>query len=272
LPPREPEQLRPEILRLLAPNPGPMTLAGTNTWIVGRDPALVIDPGPADDGHLEAIEAAAAPLGGVGGALLTHSHRDHSEAVDALGAELLWGGTSTVDESSALLGALASETVEAVVASEPAPTAAVGALEVVPTPGHSADHVAFRLGEVVFCGDLILGEGSSIVPPRAAGGSLADYLASLDRIEALDAEVLLPGHGPPIPDPGARIAGYREHRLQRERRLARALDRGERSRAALLGEVWDDVPPSLRAAAALAMQAHLEKLAGEGRRLDDLRP
>jgi glyoxylase-like metal-dependent hydrolase (beta-lactamase superfamily II) len=125
--------------------------------------------------------------------------------------------------------------------------------------------VAFVHGSVCFCGDLILGHGSSIVPPAAAGGSLTDYMRSLDTVEALNPQVLAPGHGPWITDPAAKIAEYREHRLDRERRLLTALERGERSRAALLAEVWDDVPEQLRPAAAFAMQAHLEKLAAEGR-------
>jgi glyoxylase-like metal-dependent hydrolase (beta-lactamase superfamily II) len=144
-------------------------------------------------------------------------------------------------------------------------TDTVGPFTVIATPGHAPDHVAFLLGDVCFCGDLILGTGSSIVPPASAGGSLADYMRSLDAVAALDAKLLAPGHGPWITDPAAKIAEYREHRLDRERRLVAALERGERSRAALLAEVWDDVPEQLRPAAGFAMQAHLEKLAAEGR-------
>ena len=101
--------------------------------------------------------------------------------------------------------------------------------------------------------------------PRAGGGSLSDYMRSLDAIAELELDLLAPGHGPWITDPRAKIAEYRDHRLDRERRLVEALDAGERSRARLLDLVWDDVPESLRPAAALAMQAHLEKLAEEGR-------
>ncbi len=141
-----------------------------------------------------------------------------------------------------------------------------------PTPGHAADHVCFVRERVCFCGDLILGEGSTIVPPAAGGGSLADYMASLRRVAELDVDVLAPGHGPLINDPAAKIAEYVEHRESRERRLLAALDAGERSRAALLATVWDDVPEPLRPAAAIAMQAHLEKLAAEGRASTRLAP
>jgi glyoxylase-like metal-dependent hydrolase (beta-lactamase superfamily II) len=111
--------------------------------------------------------------------------------------------------------------------------------------------------------DLILGLGSTIVGPRRTGGSLLDYMRSLERLQQLDLEILYPGHGPAVNDPKAKIAEYIEHRLMRERRLVAALDRGERSRGALLAEVWDDVPSELRGPAAIAMEAHLEKLQDE---------
>ena len=141
----------------------------------------------------------------------------------------------------------------------------IGPFTVIATPGHAADHVVFVKGDVCFCGDLILGSGSTIVPPAAGGGSLADYMRSLEALAALDVALFAPGHGPWITDPQAKIAEYTEHRLDRERRLIVALQTGERSRAALLADVWSDVPEQLRPAAALAMQAHVEKLAAEGR-------
>lgn len=154
----------------------------------------------------------------------------------------------------------------------PAPPAgeAVGPLRVVPTPGHAADHVTFVIGDVCFCGDLVLGRGSSIVPPAAGGGSLTDYMESLARVRALGPALMCPGHGPWIEDPEAKIDEYVSHRLQRERKLVAALERGERSRQALLDAAWGDVPAAMRPAAALAMQAHLEKLEAEGRLSADL--
>jgi len=244
-----------DAVAILAPNPGPMTLEGTNTYVVGRDPAYVIDPGPAEPAHLEAIRAAAAPRGGIGGVLLTHSHFDHSAAAEALGAPVLWGQVAEGHEGSWR-------------APTPAPPEAperIGPFRLVPTPGHSADHVCFAIGGVCFCGDLILGRGSSIVPPRALGGSLADYMRSLDAVEGLAPRLLAPGHGPLVGDPAAKVAEYREHRLGRERALLAALAAGERSWARLLEIAWADVPGPLRPAAALALEAHLEKLAAEGR-------
>jgi glyoxylase-like metal-dependent hydrolase (beta-lactamase superfamily II) len=231
-----------DVERLTAHNPGPMTLEGTNTYVVGRDPAVVIDPGPDESDHLEAIRRAADTRGGIGTVLLTHDDADHLAGVEPLGIEPTRPGDGEV----------------------------VAGLTAIATPGHAAEHLCFLLpdGErrfACFSGDLILGEGSTIVGPRRLGGSLADYMRSLERLRAFDLTVLYPGHGPEVHDPSAKIDEYIEHRLMRERRLVAALDRGERSREALLDEVWDDVPKVLRPAAALAMEAHLEKLEEEGR-------
>jgi glyoxylase-like metal-dependent hydrolase (beta-lactamase superfamily II) len=226
----------PEVLRIVAPNPGPMTLEGTNTYLHGADPCVVIDPGSDDRGHLEAIQAAATERGGIGLVLLTHSHGDHSSGADRLGVELVLpqGG-----ETHASLRAVA-------------------------TPGHAADHVCFIApGGVCFAGDLVLGLGSTIVPP--GGGSMAAYMDSLRLLQAEEIELMCPGHGPWITDPAAKLAEYLEHRESRERRLVAALGSGERSRAALLTTVWDDVPVELLPMAAMAMEAHLEKLEEEGR-------
>ena len=242
-----------------------MTLEGTNTYVVDGH---VIDPGPDDAEHLERVRAAAGQIEGV---LLTHGHSDHSAGVEALGAPLLWGRASGEAEMEAMRRALEAGSVDAIggfvshTETNPPTDTQIGPFTVIATPGHAADHVAFVRGDVCFCGDLILGTGSSIVPPAAGGGSLADYMRSLDRLAELDVELLAPGHGPWITDPAAKIAEYREHRLDRERRLLAALESGERSRAALLAAVWDDVPEPLRPAAAIAMQAHVEKLAAEGR-------
>ena len=168
--------------------------------------------------------------------LLTHSHGDHAEGAGELGTEVV---TLSDGEQCAGLRAIA-------------------------TPGHSTDHVCFLTGDgVCFSGDLVLGEGSTIVPPE--GGSLAAYMGSLARLQALELELICPGHGPWVTDPEAKLAEYVEHRAMRERRLLAALERGERSRERLLAEVWDDVPAGLRPAAAAAMEAHLQKLDGEGR-------
>ncbi|HEU4598354.1 MAG TPA: MBL fold metallo-hydrolase [Solirubrobacterales bacterium] len=217
-----------------------MTLEGTNTYLYGSDPAVVIDPGSDDPGHLEAIQAAAAARGGIGLVLLTHSHGDHSAGAEQLGAEVVLPEGGAVHFG---LRALA-------------------------TPGHAEDHVCF-LSEngVCFSGDLVLGLGSTIVLP--GGNSLSAFMDSLARLQAEPIELIAPGHGPWVTDPAAKLAEYVEYRQMRERRLLAALDAGERSRAELLATVWDDIPIELLPMAAMAMEAHLEKLEGEGR-LPDL--
>jgi glyoxylase-like metal-dependent hydrolase (beta-lactamase superfamily II) len=256
-----------EIVRVRAPNPGPMTLSGTNTYVVGSAPAWIVDPGPADADHVAEVRDVAEARGGIGGVVLTHSHSDHSGAVEMLGVEPAWGDASGRDEAAELAAALAggAEASAADPGRPPAPPAAAGPFRLLATPGHARDHVALVLGPVCFCGDLVLGEGSSIVPPRAGGGSLADYMASLDALDALGSRLLCPGHGEWITEPAARIATYREHRLERERMLTAALDAGVREEAELLDAAWSDVPASMRPAAALALRAHLEKLGDEGR-------
>lgn len=250
----------PEIERVTAPNPGPMTLEGTNTYVVESDgTAWVVDPGPDDPTHIAAVLEAAERRGRVAGVLLTHSHADHSQAVEQLGAPLVWGSVGTDDEGSPTSGAGATDQRWP----PELPAEPIGPFLIVATPGHSVDHVCLLSGRVCFSGDLILGSGSSFVPPD--GGSLAAYLSSLARLRDLDLELLCPGHGPFVTDPLAKIDEYREHRLERERRLLGALGEGIRSRQELLERAWDDVSDALRPAAAHVMQAHLEKLEAEGR-------
>ena len=218
-----------------------MTLEGTNTYLYGSDPCVVIDPGSADSGHLDAIRAAAAERGGIGLVLLTHSHGDHTEGADQLDAEVVL----------------------------PAGGEEHFGLRTLATPGHAEDHVCFLTETgVCFSGDLVLGLGSTIVPP--GGNSLAAFMDSLALLQGQEIELIAPGHGPWITDPAAKLAEYVEHRQMRERRLIEALKAGERSRANLLATVWDDIPMELLPMAAMAMEAHLEKLETEGHLPGDL--
>ncbi|HEU4943729.1 MAG TPA: MBL fold metallo-hydrolase [Solirubrobacterales bacterium] len=218
-----------------------MTLEGTNTYLYGSGPCTVIDPGPDISSHLDAVRAAAEERDGIGLVLLTHGHGDHADGAGRLGAEVVLPGDGEEH----------------------------GGLRAIATPGHAPDHVCLMTGDgVCFSGDLVLGTGSTFVPPD--GGSLSAYMDSLRRMQDEPIELICPGHGPWIEDPAAKLSEYVEHREMRERRLLAALERGERSRAALLAEAWSDVPPELRPAAAMVMQAHLDKLAAEGRVPADL--
>jgi glyoxylase-like metal-dependent hydrolase (beta-lactamase superfamily II) len=220
-----------------------MTLEGTNTYLYGSDPCVVIDPGSDDASHLAAIRAAAEARGGIGLVLLTHSHGDHTAGADQLGAEVVLPGGDEVHAG----------------------------LRVLATPGHAEDHVCLLSDEgVCFSGDLVLGLGSTIVPP--GGNSLSAFMDSLAVLQAQEIDLIAPGHGPWVTDPDEKLTEYVEHRQMRERRLLAALEEGERSRAQLLAAVWDDIPIELLPMAAMAMEAHLEKLEGEGRLPEGLGP
>ena len=237
-----------DVVAVRADNPGPFTLEGTNTWIVGRDPAWVLDPGPSLTAHLDALAAALAARGGLGGIALTHDHPDHVEGVGAL---LERAGPAPV---AAQRGDVDLRLADG---------DAAGPLRTVATPGHSPDHLAFALGPIVFSGDAVLGRGSSLLIPEP--GALAAHLASLERLRALRPALIAPGHGPLLTDPDATLAGHLAHRRERERLLLDALAAGARTVDELLARAWPDAPPQLRAAATVTLAAHLDKLDDEGR-------
>jgi glyoxylase-like metal-dependent hydrolase (beta-lactamase superfamily II) len=232
---------------LRAPNPGPYTLTGTNTWIIGRDPAWIVDPGPLLDAHLERLFAAVQQRGGLGGIALTHSHGDHSDAVGALRERYpapLAAGRGEVD-----LQMIDGEHF--------------GPFELVATPGHASDHFALIAAGACFTGDAVLGTGSVFISPHP--GAMSGYLQALERLGRRDdLDVLCPGHGPAVWEPQARLAEYRDHRMERERMLLEALAQGRRSTQELLDHVWPEAPPQLRLAATATLAAHLDKLEEDG--------
>lgn len=227
-----------------ADNPSPLTLDGTNTWLLGRDPCWIVDAGPALPDHVTAVAEAARRRGGAAGIVLTHDHGDHVEGAPALSAAL--GGIPVAAARGT--GVLLAEGDE------------LGPLRVVATPGHAVDHLAFLFEDVVCTGDAVLGAGSVFV-----AGDMGGYLRALERLRALQPAALLPGHGPRIDDPQAHLTAYLEHRLAREAALLAALDAGARTVQAMLDAAWPDVPDVLRPAAAVTLGAHLEKLEQEGR-------
>jgi glyoxylase-like metal-dependent hydrolase (beta-lactamase superfamily II) len=238
-----------EVLLVRAANPSPYTLSGTNTWVVGRDPAWVVDPGPSLESHLDAVASAVAARGGAGGIALTHDHPDHAEGVDALAARL--GGPSVGSWPGLADGD------------------SFGPLEVLHVPGHAPDHLVFVCSEGAFTGDAVLGEGSVFIAP--GGGSLGAYLDGLRRLRSMALPRLFPGHGPVVEDAAAKLDEYIAHRLERERRILAALESGARTEDELLAAAWDSIPEGLRLPAAWTLAAHLDKLREEGRLPDERR-
>lgn len=244
-----------------APNPGLLTLTGTNSWVLGRDPAWVVDPGPDAHDHLDALAAEVRARGALGGIAVTHAHADHSAGVRGLcrrlGPDVQVGAAAR----SSLAGDASSGGQAAFRAL--ADGESFGPLRVLALPGHSEDHLGFVLegdaGAVVFTGDAVLGEGSVFVSADMAG-----YLDGLERIRDLRPALLCPGHGPVVTDPSSHLAGYIEHRIGREEEIRAAWRRGMRDEA-LLAAVWGPLPAPLREAAAVTLRAHLGKLEAGGR-------
>ena len=231
-----------------AANPGPFTLSGTNTWIVGSDPAWLVDPGPALVEHHEAIVAELERRGGLGGIALTHDHHDHADGVAAI--------RDRFEDAPLAAGRGPAEL-------RLSDGVTFGPLRAVATPGHAPDHFSFIYHRAALTGDAVLGEGSVFIAPDPQ--SLTGYLEGLRKLRALDLDVLLPGHGPVIVEPQAKLDEYISHRLDRERRLVAALELGARSVDELLDAAWTEVPEVLRPAATVTLAAHLDKLADEGR-------
>jgi len=243
------------IRRIVAPNAGLLTGSGTNTYLVGIDEVAVIDPGPDDAGHIEAIV-------GCGGdrirwILVTHTHRDHWEAADALrartGAEVLGfraGGGFLPDREIGDREVLEGTEFR---------------LVALHTPGHASDHLCYLLEDdrVLFSGDHVIGGSSVVVAPP--DGDMAAYLRSLERLQGLRPPLrgIAPGHGDVIADAKRELSEYIRHRLERERAILAALQAGATTVDQIVAEVYADVPADLHPAARQSVHAHLIKLVAE---------
>lgn len=245
---------------VVAPNPGPMTLEGTNTYLLGAPGAgevLVVDPGPADPAHRRAVERAAADRGAeVAAVVVTHHHPDHAAAA---GWAREWGTTLWAFDPSRL------DADAEPLADRASLTRAGVRLEAVHTPGHTGDHLCLRVAEtgVVLTGDHVLGRGSTVV--AWPDGDMDAYLRSLRRLRTLAATALYPGHGPRLDDPATAIERYLAHRLDRERQILEALADGHATAGAIAAHVYADADPGLRTAAERSVLAHLDKLERDGR-------
>jgi len=270
----EPVAVAPGVVRVTAPNPSPFTFHGTNTYLVGERSLAVVDPGPDDPRHLDALTRA---IGGrpVSHILLTHTHRDHSPLARPLsaatGAPVLAEGPHRparplhVGEAGRLDASADTELVPDRRLGDGEAIAGDGwALEAIATPGHTANHMAFAWREpgILFCGDHVMAWSTTIVAPP--DGAMRDYMASLDRLLARPERLYLPGHGGPLGDPAAFLRGLKAHRLMRERAILERLARGDRTIPDMVRAIYRDVDPRLHGAAALSVLAHLEDLVARG--------
>jgi glyoxylase-like metal-dependent hydrolase (beta-lactamase superfamily II) len=238
------------IVRILAPNPSVYTLEGTNSWVVGDGPTIVIDPGPDNRSHLDELERAAAPVAHV---LITHHHEDHAEGAGAfaerVGAPLHawhWEGAERIKDGARF-------------------SAGGAELLAIHAPGHSADHVAFHAPDdsALFTGDTVVGRGTTFIDPP--DGDLARYLATLERLLALAPRTIYPGHGPVVLDAKGKLREYLLHRAEREREVVEALAAAPRTVEDLVAAIYAAYPPDVRPLAARLVTAHLMKLEAEGR-------
>ncbi len=258
LTPDVPSALSPLVRRVVANNPSHMTGPGTNTYLVGIDEVAVVDPGPDDRAHTDAI---------IGGAmrdrvrwiLLTHTHPDHAPGAARLakltGAEVL--GFSRREKAAKVDRALADgDTVDGT----------EFRLEVLHTPGHAPNHLCYFLEEdrMLFTGDTILGGMYSVVSP-STGGDMGEYIATLERLRRIRRlRSIAPGHGDLITEPRARIDEYLKHRREREKQVLRLVRVGPTRVSDIVGSLYVDTPEPLLPVAAKQVYAHLKKLRADG--------
>jgi glyoxylase-like metal-dependent hydrolase (beta-lactamase superfamily II) len=270
LPPGEVEQAAPGIRRILCGNPGPFTFRGTNTWLIGAGSSVaVLDPGPEDAAHLDAILRATAGER-ISHILVSHTHRDHSPGVAALqaatGAPSHGFGPHMTPPDQGGEGGDHGFTPDIVLADGAAVEGDGWRLSAIHTPGHCANHLCFALDGtgVLFSADHVMSWSTTVVSPP--DGDMAAYMASLARLRARDDRLFLPGHGPALPGPAPFMAALAAHRLEREAMVLDALRAARRATAqALVPAVYG---PALDArlvpAAARSLLAHLIKLEAEG--------
>jgi len=272
----EPVEIAPGIRRVTVRNPSPFTFHGTNSYILGSEGSLaVIDPGPEDQEHLEALLAAIGdrPLTHI---FVSHTHRDHSPLAAKL-AEIT--GAKTVAEGPhrparpLAIGETNPLDVSADTAFQPDIKFADNelfegdgwAVRAIHTPGHTANHLAFALEGtgITFSADHVMAWSTTIVAPP--DGAMTDYMASLDKLIAREDRLLLPGHGGPVLKPQQFLRGLKAHRRMRERAIVERLATGDRTIPEIVKAIYRDTDPRLHGAAALSVFAHLEDLVAQGR-------
>lgn len=262
------QELEPGLLRILAPNPSPMTERGTNTYLLGDASAVaVMDPGPRKDDHLAAILEVVGDRS-VTHILVTHAHLDHSSLAAPLsrltGAPVLAYGDARAGRPGRTLnlpdlgggeGVDAGFVPDRLLADGEIIETPAGPIEAMWTPGHFGNHLAFIWGEAVFSGDLVLGWASTFISPP--DGDIGAFLASCRKLKSRAPRRLYPGHGAPVPDPHGRIDWLIAHRQAREAQILAALSDAPGTPTALATRIYDELPAAMIPAAARNVLAHL---------------
>jgi glyoxylase-like metal-dependent hydrolase (beta-lactamase superfamily II) len=262
----------PDVLRLTVNNPSPFTFKGTNSYIVGHDTLAVIDPGPEDEAHFQALLKAISgrPVSHI---FVSHTHRDHSPLTTRLkaatGATVVAEGPHRparplrIGETNPLDASADTEFYPDRKVAEGEVIAGDGwAIGCVLTPGHTANHAAFSLEGtgILFSADHVMAWSTSIVAPP--DGAMSDYMASLDRLLARDDRLYLPGHGGPVVNPAPFVRGLKGHRKMRERAILERLKAGDRTIPEMVETIYRTTDPRLHGAAGLSVLAHIEDLVG----------
>ncbi|WP_048646066.1 MBL fold metallo-hydrolase [Nitratireductor soli] len=270
----EPVEVAPDVLRLTVNNPSAFTFHGTNSYIVGRSSLAVIDPGPEDEAHFQALLRAinGRPVSHI---MVSHTHRDHSplaaRLAEATGALVCAEGPHRparpmrIGEINPLDASADTDFMPTLALPDEALVAGDGwALRAIHTPGHAANHAAFALEGtgILFSADHVMAWATTIVAPP--DGAMADYMASLDRLLERDDQLLLPGHGGPVTRPPRFLRGLKAHRKMRERAILERITRGDRAINEMVRAIYRDTDPRLHGAAALSVLAHLEDMAARG--------
>lgn len=268
-----PKALAPDIVRVVANNPGPFTFKGTNTYVVGTSTLAIIDPGPDDDAHLSAILTVAAgrPVSHI---LITHTHRDHIDLLvklaRATGATIAGYGRAGLATPKALATPTGQEFVDLAFTPDielrdgDAVSGPGWSLKAIFTPGHAPDHLCFALEDrrILFSGDHVMAWNTSVVAPPE--GSMGAYYASLDRLTGDDFDVFMPGHGGRLEQPQRMVKAFLVHRRWREQAILGAVRDGAGTIEAIAGLVYRGLDPRLSTAAKLSVQAHVEHLIDRG--------
>jgi len=261
------DQLSPLVRRVIANNPGPFTFTGTGTYIIGTGEVAVIDPGPADQQHIDAILHATTGET-ITHILVTHRHIDHSPGCELLQARCdatTWAFKAPPPSSENGFGLDNRFEPDQIVADGDLISAGEWQLECLFTPGHSSDHVSFYLASenALFCGDVVMGWSTTIVSPP--DGSMSDYMSSLERLRARTDSIYYPTHGAPVRDPQSYVNQLYQHRVERENQVFSCISEGANTLDTMLPLVYSDLDPAMYGAASRSLLATIEYLVESGR-------